>query len=481
MRRWFDWIVAALAVAPAAAVAQESPAAPPAAVPVAQQAEKAPPLTADQREELKRRLESKGREMEDLKGKASSVTRTLGDLAAQGKVPTTQEGIQALRDLVDQLEQIRQTLEKIQEEIEGIKAWMKAQNDAGPALARDIADLKRHRWGNYIQFQYRDTNQVGGATDAFSVRRARLGITEQVDPRTVLRASFDLATGTTATTAQLRDAFLRWDLEPSGRKVGTELSFGQMPLLLGYEIPRSSTEREFPERALYNRTMLAGERGRGVNVRHGLDSRNVVHLGVWNALTVDDPEQRTLAPGPENRLAVSGGWRATGSNWDFGISGFFGERPQTTTTRVVSGSTVTTVHPRLDREIVYVDGRYSGLLDPNVFVRFEYMTGKDRVPVTPGSQPGITAPRTRVNLGGHQLHVGYNLDPRNQVNVRWEQFDPDKDQGGDVVTTWAAAYSYFIHRNARVTAAQEWVKDPARAGSGQERYHITTLRVTFKF
>lgn len=439
------------------------------------------PKSPQEREALKLKLEAKTKEVDTLKDKAIDTTKKMAELASSGKIPTSQEGVQAMKEMVQQLEEIQKALQTIKEEIEAIKGWIEGQNEALPIMTNDINDLKRNRWGNYIQTQYRDTDQVGGATDGFSIRRMRLGLTQTIDPRTVLRASFDLATSTTNNVAQLRDAFIRWDLEPSLEKVGTELTFGQFPLALGYELERSSGEREFPERTLYNRTMFAGERSRGIMIKHGLSAKSHMHIGGYNALTFDDPEQRSVAPAPGNKLAMSGGVRVYDSNYDLGLSYFRGERNAVTTTRTANNVTTTYVHPDVMREYFFIDGTYVGLIDPNLFLRFEYMKGKDRVPVAPGANNSVSSVRGRVNMEGHQVHLGYNLNKRNQLNVRWEEFDADTAVTGNSVTTYATAYSYFINPNARITLSREWVEDPSRVTLNDVKYQITTLRVIFRF
>lgn len=486
MRRWIDIVAIAAFALPVGVFAQETKPAEqpkPAEAPAKTTEEKKPvaPVQKEDKKALEAKLEAKKAEMEDLKVKAGTVTKKLGEMTANGQVPTTPEGIQAMKEMVETLQEIQETLEKIQEEIEGIKGWIEGQNEALPIMSQDILDLKRHRWGNYIQVQYRDTDQVGGATDAFSLRRVRLGITQSIDSRTSLRASFDLATSTTNNVAQLRDAFVKWDLEPSAEKVGTEIQFGQFPMELGYELSRSSGERELPERATYNRVMFAGERSRGVQIKHGINPNSHIVVGGFNALTYDDPEQRSVAPGPGNRLGVLAGYRWYNQTMDFGISGFWGERNTVTTTRTVNNSTVTLVHPNVDREYIYIDGTIVGIFVPQLFLKFEIMDGKDRVPITPGANSGVTSVRDQVDLGGHQVQLGYNVNYRNQLNLRWDQWDPNRDIDGNVVTTWGVAWSYFINPGARLTLSQEYVEDPSRANLSDQKYKITTLRAIFRF
>lgn len=434
-----------------------------------------PKLTEAEKKELNKKLDAKVKEMESLKNKATTVTKGIGELASSGKLPTSDEAIALMKSMVQEMQQIREALQKVQEEVEGMKGWIEGQNEALPIMANDILDLKRNKQSSYIQTQFRDTNQKGGATDAFSNRRMRIGSTQTIDAKTSIKWSFDIATGTNTTTAQMRDAFVIYDVEPSLEKVGTQITMGQHALPLGYELERSSSEREFPERSIYNQRMFSGERSRGINIKHGISKDTLVHIGGWDALSFNDPEQSAIAPGPENRLGMSGGIRHYGKNFDIGVSHFAGERAKITTG---SGSGAV-VHPRVDREFTYVDATYVGLLLPELYVRAEAMFGKDRVPVsgTPSS------PRTKTDMTGHQIQVGYNLSYNNQINFRFEQFDPNTDVDNNAVIGYGVSYIHYLNPGARVTLAHEIFDDASRAGAGvrQQRYHITTLRVQFRF
>ena len=159
--------------------------------------------------------------------------------------------------ILKRLEEIEQKLSQMQSEIADIQGWIEGQTESLMVMANDITEVKRFRASNYVQFQYRDTNEPGSSlNDAFMMRRIRVSQTNTVDPRTSIRLSFDVATGTDTLQAQLRDAQLIYDIEPSDVKVGVQLLLGQQTLPLGYELERSSAEREFPERTYYNRVMF---------------------------------------------------------------------------------------------------------------------------------------------------------------------------------------------------------------------------------
>lgn len=367
-------------------------------------------------------------------------------------------------NILQKLEEIERRLADMQRDIEDIQGWIEGQTESLAVMANDIVDIKRFRAGNYVQFQYRDTNEPGGAPDAFALRRVRVSQTNTIDPRTAIKLSFDVATGTDTLQAQLRDAQLVYDIEPSDVKVGVQMLLGQQPLPLGYELERSSSEREFPERTFANRTIFNGERSRGVYVRYGTGSNSLVHLGIWDALTYNDPEQRGRAPGVGNKLAVTGGFRVYTSTYDFGISGFVGKRPAFT-----SGSQTS---PEVDRRFIFADGSIVGLLNPNMFLRGEAMIGKDRVPSTSASPT-----RTATDMLAWHVVLGYNLSSRNQLALRYESFDPDRNSNGNAVHGYGVAYIYYINPGARATASYEVLFDPTKTPN---RYHTTTLRLQFR-
>lgn len=419
----------------------------------------------------KQDLAAKREEMKSLEARATTVTKSLGELAASGKIPQDAEALKLMQEMLDELKAIRERLDKMQADIDRLNGIVEGQKESLTGLSNDVTSLKAHKEGNYVQFQFQDTNQKGGATDAFRMRRVRLGFTDTISPSTSFKVSFDLATGTNQTQAQLRDAFLTYIFEKSSVGADGAIIMGQQNMPLGYEIERSSTAREFPERARYNQVMMNGERGRGVVARQGLGEHALAYIGAFNSLTINDPEQANLAPAPESKLGVAGGLRFFGPKYDIGISGFVSERPSFT-----SGSPAQT-SPETDRQFLYIDGSYVGLFDPNLFIRAEAMLGKDRV-------PNATANPTREahDMAGYHVILGYNLNPRNQIALRYEQFDPNLDAGGNLFSGWGISYNYFINSKARLTLAYEAFVDEARAASlNQTRYHFTTLRMQYRF
>lgn len=413
----------------------------------------------------------------------------MGELALGGKLAQDQESIDLLRKLVEELAAIREKLTRIEGDLKTVQGWIEGKNESLPVLTARVDSLLRHRWSNYIQVQYESNDRFhpiaqgnpdapsGVAPgripyDAFRLRRVRVGFRQRLDPKALLRVSFDLATGVAQTAAQLRDAFVVYEIEPSDVEEGTSVTFGQFILPLGYELDRSSAEREFPERALYNSTLFNGERSRGLLVRTGLGKTFLANVGVVNALTVNDPEQANLAPGVGSRLGLMAGVRHFTDRYDLGLAYYTASRPEYSAT---SGN-ATQTSPEVNRRFLYLDGSYIGLFSPNLFVRGEAMLGYDRIP---SSSPRPT--RVGNDLNGYQLQLGYNLNNRNQLNVRYESFDPNMDIDGDALRGYGLAYVYSLSPGARVTFAHEIFEDPSRAPLADQRFSLTSVRVQFRF
>lgn len=413
-------------------------------------------------------LDQKKVEMIALKDKATEITKKIGELAASGKALDDQDTMDQMKKMVDELTAIKAHLDTMSAEIDALKKWAEGDEKAMTALKNDVSRLKGTKPSAYIQFQYNDTDRPGGAFDAFRLRRVRVGFTHQADPRTSAKVTFDLATGPSQRTAEMKDAFISYDFDPSQGIESVKGRVGQQALPLGYELERSSSDREFPERAQYNQAMFRGERSRGVLFRKGFDGGFSAFVGAFNALSVDDPEQATLSSGPGNRLAAAVGLRSTGARHDFGVSYLAGERPEFTSG---SGATAVTA-PKINRRFLYLDGTYN--FDSRLFLRAEGMIGSDRLP-----SATAVATADEQDMSGYQVHFGYNLNPRNQLNLRYEQFDPNTDTGGNLFSGIGLSYIYWINPSTKLMGAYESFLDRAR--TSEKGYHVTTVRVQFKF
>lgn len=411
------------------------------------------------------------RQDSDLDGKAAPKE---GSAAATGR-----GNPERLIELEKRIEELQKQLEALQREMEEVRLYIEEQSqETIPVIQTNLAEALRVRPGNYIQFQWFDS-QENRTNEGFQLRRFRISQTNVIDPRTQMRLAFDVSTGSQRISAELRDAQIIWDIEPTVERVGIQLLAGQQPLPLGYELERSSAERELPERALYNRTMFAGERGRGVFLRYGLGNNAFAHFGIWNSLTFQDPQQTSANTFGNlgSTLAWHAGLRYYTLTYEFGISGFFGKRPGFTFNDPANNNQPVQV-PSVNREFIFVDATVLDVLVSGFTLRGELMLGKDRVPTT-RTVGGVTVPRfTRsTNIVGYQIQGTYRLNYRNFLTVRYDVFDPDTGRGGDSTRTWGIAYSYFINPGVRLTAAYE---NPDEEGT-ELRNALWTIRLQYRY
>lgn len=400
---------------------------------------------------------------------------TVNRRADRGVQPNDQ---QRLQELQQRIEQLQTQLEALQREMEQVRLALEEKTqETLPALQTSLAEARRFRPGNYVQFQWFDS-QENRANEGFQLRRFRISQTNVLDSRTQMRLAFDVATGTQRIAAELRDAQLIWDIEPTVERVGVQLLAGQQRLPLGFELERSSTERELPERALYNRTMFGGERGRGVYMRYGLGDNAFAHFGLWNSLTFQDPQQ-TSANTFGNlgaTLAWHAGVRYYTPTYEWGVSGFFGKRPGFSFNDPIANQLA--LVPSANREFIFLDATLLDALVTGLALRGELMLGKDRVP-TIRTVNGVTVPRftQATNILGYQIQGTYRLNARNFLTVRYDVFDPDTRRGGDSTRTWGFAYNYFINPKVRLTAAYETPDEEQT----EVRNNQWTLRIQYRY
>lgn len=424
------------------------------------------------------KLAAKSAEMSDLRKQSVEIMSKMADVAKDGTLVNTKAGTDLLQELVEQMKQVNERLVKLEEEIEEIKGWIEGQNEALPIMTNDILDLKRLKNGSYMMMQFRTQTKDNTSTSGFRNRRIRLGQTLVVDPKTSFKVSFDLGTGANQTAAQLRDAFLIYDSIPSDQQVGLQFAGGQQPLKLGYELERSSSEREFPERALYNQRHFDGERSTGVNMAYGLNPNVSTNFGVFNSLTYNDPEQRAFGNDSTGRkLAVVAGVRYHADTFEVGLHGMEGYRPVFRVAQGTGGPNNVDA-PSIRRRFINLDATWLPKFLTGLTLRGEFFYGSDRNNLgasTNGTSRNSAAAFRGVYVKGFQAQAGYALDNRNQINVRYEWYDPDVNTTKNGIQGVGVGYQYALTAQTKFGLYVESFKEPTR------RYNVITARTTFKF
>ncbi len=381
-----------------------------------------------------------------LAKRAENVTKKIGELALSGKLPTTDESVALLRTLVDELSEIRERLRVLEGDVKMAKAPSKT------AIT------------GYMQFQYRDTDQPGGQPDAFQIRRARLNLNHQADPRTLVKFSADFATGANQLQTQLRDAFVMYSFPGWPNQGGAQAQAGQFAIPISFQLTRGDLEREFPERTLYMNGLFNGERSRGVVGRVALGNGVTAFAGGMNALSINDPEQANVAAGPGSRLAGLGGVSYSRKGLEAAVTAFGGKRAAATNNNVAV--------PDTDRQWLTLNLGYDNVAKSRFNARGEYMTGKDRVP---GSS---TAPLMNgTDMRAWHLQVGYRLSTVDGIYLRYENWDRNTGTAGFIQKAFGVAYQRDLTAAIRFVGAYESVENDMLA----RKFGITTLRLQYRF
>ncbi len=415
-------------------------------------------ISSQNPEQVKAKLD----EIKALKDRAATVTKKIGELAAAGNLPDSKEGIDTLKELVEELRATNEALTKVQQDVEALRKFMEDQKKTNDAVKKDVGDLKKIKPSFYTQFQWQDT-QTGGSSlrnDGFSVRRSRFGLTYSPIESTSAKLSVDMSTGGDRLAAELKDLIITHKFSPE-----TLVAAGQQSMPLGYEIERSSSSREMPERSLYNRRLFSGERDRGVQIRHDVGSGWLVHAGVWSGLTLGDPQQSGFRD-QDMKLGFTVGARMDTPNYGYGISAFFGSRPAV-------GVLDQGAAPETDRFLVYLDGMYA--ITKDLTARAEVMTGKDRDPLG-GETPTFI---DETNVLGYHVQLSYFATPTSQFTIKYENYDPDTDDEVSTnrgISQIGLAYTYHFNKALKLTFSWE---HPDEQGTEQKN-DIITIRSQFK-
>lgn len=367
------------------------------------------------------------------------------------------------------------------------------------AMQADLDRLKKLKFSGYVQARIEfgeassDSVRVTGASatsagtfaspnvSRFFIRRGRLKLAYESSPLSRAVVYFD---GGTDRTVRLLEGYVTL-LDPWTPLHDHQLTMGQFGVPFGYEIERSSSVRELPERSRAENVLFAGERDRGVR----LDSRWTLNFSTSFALLNGAGINSTDFPttDPTRAKDFVGRARWSQGTWDVAASCYLGHQ-----TTPLTGDDLETDKTRfgLDAQVYYTAPRLGG-----GSLRAEAFAGQDvnadslKVLVgaaggarllVPGRDPGHLATNVR---GGYVMLV-QNVGERAQVAVRYDGWDPDTNVGHDGYGRFSAGVNAFYDGFTRVTLAYDAISTDVATGAGQYRDpndNLWTLQLQHKF
>jgi hypothetical protein len=377
---------------------------------------------------------------------------------AQEDTTSTGESLQQLLDRVQTLEEQTQTHQS------------------------DLDKLKRFKFSGYIQVRYetsessRDTVRVTGApatltpaaVERFYIRRGRLKLTYDASPLSQAVIYFDGNTAGANRNVTLLEAYITL-MDPWTPTHAHQLTVGQMNVPFGWEIERSSSVRELPERSRAENVLFPGERDRGIKLVDQWTPRLETVIGLFNGYGINDANFATLDPTPPKDVVGRARWS---QGWlDVAVSGYSGH-----TTLALTGPDVEMDKTRLgaDAQLYYelpragggsFRGEYYQGIQPNAdSVRTLVVAPTAANPVAllrPGADPEHLATDF---VGWYAMWV-QNLGERLQLAARYEEFDPNTGLDHDQFRRTSLGLNAFYDGYTRLTVSYDLVKTEVRSGT----------------
>jgi hypothetical protein len=359
------------------------------------------------------------------------------------------------------------TVKVLEEQLSEVEGSVDGINETVLEMKSVLDALKKIKISGYIQAQFQSAesdgaNSVyqGGAFPStthnrFMIRRGRIKFNYDND-----LTQYVLQLDATERGVSLKDAYISIK-DPWLKTFG--LTGGVFDRPFGFEISYSSSMRESPERSRLFQTLFPGERDLGakleitpqdgffsfLNFKGGLFTGNGVNPETDNAKDFIGRLGFQL-PFYEANLAIDGG-----------VSGYFGQvridNPRTVNNVVVPYKAYTVDSPTsfaVDSTTRYWDRNYIGG-DLEIYydlpilggfsLRGEYIQGKN-----PGNQNfnlpyrATTGDLYMRNFYGYYLQFTQNIGLSNQLVLKYDVMDPNKDVTGDDIG---------LPTNTRLTAA----------------------------
>lgn len=383
------------------------------------------------------------------------------------------------------------TVSQLESQLEGMSEQLQT-------LQTDTDRLKRFKFSGYLQARWEtaenssDSVKVSGSpatltpanVSRFYIRRARLKLTYDSSPWSQAVVYFD---GGTDRTIRLLEAYVSF-LDPWTVDHRHQLTVGQMNVPFGYEIERSSSVRELPERSRAENVLFSGERDRGIKLVNPWSPQFETVVGVLNGGGINDPNFPNTDPTQMKDFVGRARW----SQGVFDVAAsYYGGKNVTPLT----GPDVETDKTRLgfDAQVFYqlptlgggtVRGElYQGEnVNPDSLKAF-VVTATSGNPVTL-LKPGVDLDHLATDFLGWYAMWVQALGDKLQFAARYEIFDPNVDLEHDQFERVSLGLNYFYDGFTRVTVSYDIPKTDVGVGGGNfddPKDNLWTIQFQHKF
>jgi hypothetical protein len=374
-------------------------------------------------------------------------------------------------------------------------------------LTSDVDKLKKIKITGYIQVRWetaenksdsvrvasdpntRDLALTPANNERFYIRRGRLKVTYDSSPLSQAVIYFD---GGQDRTIRLLEAYVTL-LDPWTVRHAHALTAGQMNVPFGYEIERSSSVRELPERSRAENVLFPGERDRGVKIVSQWTPQLETVVGAYNGGGINHPNFPTTDPTKDKD--VVGRIRYSQGTIDAAVSYYDGHN-----LTALTGPDVETDKTRFGADAQFF---YEAPMVGGGSLKGEYYSGKEsnpdtirvytttvRDPVTGAATARLLKADAPTNhfatdfVGWYVMWV-QNIRDHVQLAARYDAYDPNTDAGHDQFQRVSLGVNYFYDGFTRLTVAYDIPRTSARdATSGafvDPKDNLLTVQLQHKF
>lgn len=364
-------------------------------------------------------------------------------------------------------------------QIERLRSEFEGSQEQVQTMQSDLDKLKRFKISGYLQARWQhaetsnDSVRVAGSPytatpanlDQFFIRRGRFKLTYDANPYSQGVIYFD---GGTDRAVRLLEGYVTL-MDPWTPLKRHQLTMGQFNVPFGYEIERSSSVRELPERSRAENVLFSGERDRGIKLVDQWTDRLETVVAVLNGGGINQPDFPNADPTKGKDFTARARWSE--SFLDVAASWYNGRNLVPLT-----GPDVELNKTRLGADAQYY---YELPTLGGGSLRAEFYTGHEVNPdsvkalvVAPTSakpartlKAGANARNLATDMRGGYLMWVQNVGDKVQLAARYDMYDPNTDRDHDQFTRLGLGVNYFYDGYTRITVAYDMPKTDAKGAT----------------
>ena len=365
------------------------------------------------------------------------------------------------------------------------------------AMTADLDKLKKFKWSGYVQARWEtgeassDTTKVTGSPytvtspnlNRFYLRRARVKLTYDTGALSQAVVYFDAGADR---AVKLLEAYVTL-LDPWTALHDHQLTIGQFNVPFGYEIERSSSTRELPERSRAENVLFSGERDRGVKLVSQWNERLQTSVALLNGGGVNSADFPTTDPTRGKDFVARARWSQgtfdVAGSWYFGrnIVPLTGDDVMTDKKRLGLDAQAYWTLPTLGGGTLR--GEWYAAHEANADSAKALIAGPTSANPVRLLKPGVNPDHLATDAAGGYLMWVQNAGDRAQAVVRWDRWDPNVDAAHDQYSRWSVGANWFWDGFTRLTLAYDAIRTETKTGNRwtDPQDNLWTLQVQHKF